>query len=58
VDFFTKKPIPLGKGVHITISVGVASATKSSQDYESVIKKADQALYRAKDGGRNKVVAD
>ena len=58
VDFFTKKPIPLGKGVHITISVGVAAASKNSGDFESVIKKADQALYKAKDGGRNKVVAD
>ncbi len=57
-DFFTRKPTPPGKGVTITISVGVASAGKKLGTYEEVIKQADQALYQAKDKGRNRVVAN
>lgn len=42
---------------YLTISVGVAY--KSSHEYilkESFLKKADDALYQAKDGGRNQAV--
>lgn len=39
---------------HITISVGVAMYTGG--DYQSTVKSADQALYSAKNSGRNRVV--
>ncbi len=38
----------------VTVSIGVATRTKS-EDLESVIFKADRALYRAKQEGRNRV---
>jgi diguanylate cyclase (GGDEF)-like protein/PAS domain S-box-containing protein len=43
--------------IHITISQGLAQATKTMQDLDSLIKQADGALYRAKDGGRNQIQA-
>ncbi len=47
---------PRGKKVQITISVGIAEHKKNSIDYHDVIKRADKALYEAKEAGRNRVV--
>jgi len=45
-------------GLQLTISVGVA-ATDEAALYTQLIDRADQALYAAKQGGRNQVrVAD
>jgi len=38
-----------------TISIGVASLDLSTDDVESMLKKADEALYTAKQSGRNSV---
>ncbi|MCK9797026.1 diguanylate cyclase [Pseudomonas sp. MAFF 302030] len=43
-----------GERVTITVSIGV-SAFKPGERGDLVIKRADQALYRAKDAGRNRV---
>jgi diguanylate cyclase (GGDEF)-like protein len=40
----------------LTVSIGVAEFPADSADPEALLKKADEALYRAKDEGRNKVV--
>jgi diguanylate cyclase (GGDEF)-like protein len=45
-----------GEPIKVTISVGVASYPDNGEDAESVIKKADEALYEAKEMGRNRVV--
>ncbi len=42
------------KKVSVTISIGVCQKTRGESP-ETVIKKADEALYRAKKAGRNKV---
>jgi len=39
----------------ITISVGVAAFPEAGDNPQSVLKAADDALYRAKEGGRNRV---
>ena len=39
--------------VHITASIGVATYPNDSKDPEDLIKKADQAMYKAKEQGRN-----
>lgn len=51
-----KKIKTKGKKVQVTISVGLASPYKSAKDPSDVLKLADQALYEAKDQGRNCVV--
>ncbi|MEO8059848.1 MAG: GGDEF domain-containing protein [Burkholderiales bacterium] len=40
----------------VTISVGIAEAHVRSEAPEAVIRRADEAMYRAKQSGRNRVV--
>jgi len=44
-----------GKRVSVTISIGVSERSEKNPTPEAVTKAADQALYRAKKGGRNRV---
>ena len=46
------------KPLNITVSAGLALNDQESDTPESVIKRADIALYRAKRAGRNRVVHD
>jgi len=47
-----------GQKLHVTASIGIARHT-GHPDQEYLIKRADQALYRAKQNGRNRVeIAD
>ena len=39
----------------VTISIGVSAFPQDAQDLNTLIDKADQALYRAKETGRNRV---
>jgi diguanylate cyclase (GGDEF)-like protein len=53
-----EKPVRSSGGlrrVAITVSIGVAEPEQSGVDPEDVIRAADQALYRAKRDGRNRV---
>ncbi|WP_433073568.1 GGDEF domain-containing protein [Dactylosporangium sp. CA-052675] len=40
----------------VTVSVGVACLPHDAGTIEDLARRADQALYAAKDGGRNRVV--
>ncbi|QKH36500.1 diguanylate cyclase [Achromobacter pestifer] len=42
---------------HVTVSIGIALWPSDDPDIEKVLGKADQALYRAKNSGRNRVAA-
>lgn len=46
---------PTGSTIHVTMSFGVAVYDKDATRQEELIRKADKALYRAKDKGRNRV---
>ena len=39
----------------ITLSLGLATYTGQYQDQDKLLKAADDALYRAKENGRNRV---
>ena len=45
-----------GKTVNATVSVGVAACTEHGDSFEDLLARADEALYRAKSLGRNRVV--
>ncbi len=53
----TTQPIDLdGKLVSITISSGITNLSETEETFDKLLSQADQALYRAKEAGRNKVV--
>jgi len=45
------------KAIQVTVSIGLAASTPKLNSSELLIEAADSALYEAKRGGRNKVVA-
>ncbi|MEM1410570.1 MAG: diguanylate cyclase, partial [Pseudomonadota bacterium] len=52
-------PIPVAggqKSLSITVSLGVASVKGTHDTPEAVLKRADEALYKAKREGRNRVM--
>ncbi len=55
-----RHPFAVGKAgvsINVTISVGVSSTLRGSDTVEGLVKRADVALYEAKNAGRNRVVA-
>lgn len=44
--------------LNITVSIGIASSIGGGDSAEQILHRADQALYRAKHEGRNRVVAE
>jgi two-component system cell cycle response regulator len=55
------EPFPISQGtrlVEVTISIGIAALVNPTDTAADILKRADQALYRAKRDGRNRVVAD
>lgn len=46
-----------GTHLHLTVSIGVAQKSVDTANLDQLLKQADDALYRAKREGRNRVVA-
>ena len=44
-----------GRKLPVTVSIGVTVATTDRETLDSLLKRADEALYAAKHGGRNRV---
>jgi diguanylate cyclase (GGDEF)-like protein len=56
---FKTEPVQTGSGpVNCTASAGIAIVLPSDEDFESVFLRADAALYRAKNNGRDRVVTE
>ena len=51
----TEIPMEHGLPLHFTISIGVASLKKQSDNIDTLLSRADNALYEAKRTGRNRV---
>ena len=52
-------PVPVGDspdGLSITVSLGAATTLAGDETLDTLIKRADVALYEAKSAGRNKVM--
>ena len=43
-------------GINLTVSIGVAQLNNSEESFSDLLKKADMALYHAKEQGRNRVI--
>lgn len=55
------EPFAIHKGaraIDVTVSIGMAQRQGAENDPDILMKRADQALYRAKREGRNRVVLD
>jgi diguanylate cyclase (GGDEF)-like protein len=46
------------KLIHSTFSIGVAQAGPVDQSFGDLLRRADQMMYKAKEAGRNRVVAE
>ena len=47
--------MPTSRQLSITVSIGVSDPSDPDLSPEEILKKADAALYRAKDEGRNRL---
>lgn len=58
-EMVEKTPFIIGpdKTIHLTISIGISNLISTGDSAENLIKRADEALYSAKHGGRNMVKA-
>ena len=60
---FSDRPMFISSGserieIMVTVSIGVAALEPGDQLFSHVLRRADQAMYAAKAGGRNLVVLD
>ena len=47
-----------GKLVYSTVSIGVTEANDQDKSFEDILRRADRMMYKAKEAGRNRVVAE
>ncbi|MDD5644723.1 MAG: GGDEF domain-containing protein, partial [bacterium] len=48
-------PVVNGSRIPVTLSIGASCFPENSEDIEEIIKQADQALYKAKNQGKNQI---
>ena len=54
-------PFAISRAPHkikVTASIGIASSTGGKDDADTLLRRSDQALYRAKREGRNRVISE
>jgi diguanylate cyclase (GGDEF)-like protein len=47
-----------GNLIYSTVSIGVAEANSEDKSFEDVLRRADRMMYKAKETGRNRIVAN
>ena len=47
-----------GQLIHSTVSIGVTEANDQDKSFEDILRRADRMMYKAKEAGRNRVVAE
>lgn len=54
-----QSPVNLdGEMIQSTVSIGVAEANTDDKSFDDVLRRADRMMYKAKEAGRNRVVAE
>ena len=54
-----QSPVNLdGQLIQSTVSIGVAEAHPEDKSFDDVLRRADRMMYKAKEAGRNRVVAE
>ncbi|HAV77232.1 MAG TPA: hypothetical protein DCX53_07750 [Anaerolineae bacterium] len=54
-----QSPVNLdGELIHSTVSIGVAEVSPKDTSFDDLLRRADKMLYKAKEAGRNRVVAE
>lgn len=54
--FVEKTPVKVqDREIHVTVSIGVSRKDENALELETLISRADQAMYIAKHKGRNRV---
>jgi diguanylate cyclase len=44
-----------GESITVTVSIGLSSYNDNDSDLNDILKRSDEALYKAKDGGRDRI---
>ena len=47
-----------GQLIRSTVSIGVTEANNQDKSLEDILRRADRLMYKAKEAGRNRVVAE
>jgi len=60
MNLFSGKPIRIPhdeKGIKVTLSMGIAAFPEDTANMDELMKMADEALYQAKNQGKNRIVS-
>ena len=58
-QMWEQTPVNLdGELIHSTVSIGLAEASPDDKSFDELLRRADKMLYKAKETGRNKIVAE
>lgn len=58
-EMWEQTPVNLdGELIHSTVSIGIAEASTADELFDDLLRRADKMMYKAKQAGRNRVVAE
>lgn len=58
-EMWEQTPVNLdGELIHSTVSIGIAEASAADELFDDLLRRADKMMYKAKQAGRNRVVAE
>ena len=55
--YVRESEIPVGKKVHLTVSIGIAEYKQGKESWQDLLNRADKAMYVAKNAGRDRWAA-